>query len=46
MSLPALDSQPTLFGSIAAVAGDLFSEDDRYRLFCPEGVAGAGRDTR
>jgi transposase len=33
MSLPALDSQPTLFGSIPAVAGDLFSEDDRYRLF-------------
>ncbi len=33
MSLPAVDSQPTLFGSIAAVAGDLFAEDDRYRLF-------------
>jgi hypothetical protein len=33
MSLPALDPQPTLFGSISAVAGDLFSEDDRYRLF-------------
>lgn len=33
MSLPAVDLQPTLFGSIAAVAGDLFGEDDRYRLF-------------
>lgn len=33
MSLPAVDSQPTLFGSIAARAGDLFTEDDRYRLF-------------
>lgn len=33
MSLPAMESQPTLFGSIAAVAGDLFAEDDRYRLF-------------
>jgi transposase len=33
MSLPALDSQPTLFGNIAAVARDLFTEDDRYRLF-------------
>jgi transposase len=33
MSLPAVDSQPTLFGNIAAVAGDLFAEDDRYRLF-------------
>lgn len=33
MSLPAMDSQPTLFGRIAAVAGDLFAEGDRYRLF-------------
>ena len=33
MSLPAVDSQPTLFGSIASVARDLFAEDDRYRLF-------------
>ncbi|MBA2431073.1 MAG: hypothetical protein H0V56_03040, partial [Chthoniobacterales bacterium] len=28
-----MDSQPTLFGSIPALAGDLFPEDDRYRLF-------------
>ncbi len=33
MSLPAMDSQPTLFGSVPSVAGALFSEDDRYRLF-------------
>jgi transposase len=33
MSLRAMDSQPSLFGSIPAVAGDLFAEDDRYRLF-------------
>jgi len=33
MSLPAMDSQPTLFGSIPALAGDLFAEDNRYRLF-------------
>jgi hypothetical protein len=29
MSLPAMDSQPTLFGSVPSVAGALFSEDDR-----------------
>jgi len=28
-----MDSQPTLFGSVPSVAGALFSEDDRYRLF-------------
>lgn len=28
-----MDAQPTLFGSVPAVAGDLFAEDDRYRLF-------------
>ncbi len=33
MSLPAMDSQLTLFGSVPAVAGPLFSEEDRYRLF-------------
>jgi hypothetical protein len=33
MSLPAVDSQPTFFGSIASLGRDLFSEDDRYRLF-------------
>src|SRR2546422_4697328 len=33
MSLPAMDSQPTLFGSIPSIAGELFAEDDRYRLF-------------
>jgi transposase len=33
MSLPAMDSQPTLFGSIPSIARELFSEDDRYRLF-------------
>jgi hypothetical protein len=33
MSLPAMNSQPTLFGSVPSVAGALFSEDDRYRLF-------------
>jgi transposase len=33
MSLSAMDSQPTLFGSIPSIARELFSEDDRYRLF-------------
>lgn len=28
-----MDSQPTLFGSIPSLAGELFGEDDRYRLF-------------
>ena len=33
MSLPAMDSQPTLFGSVPSLARELFGEDDRYRLF-------------
>jgi Transposase DDE domain/Transposase domain (DUF772) len=33
MSLPAMDAQPTLFGSIPSIAAELFGEDDRYRLF-------------
>ena len=33
MSLPAMDAQPTLFGSVPSIAGELFGEDDRYRLF-------------
>ena len=28
-----MDSQPTLFGSMPAIAGELFAENDRYRLF-------------
>jgi Transposase DDE domain/Transposase domain (DUF772) len=28
-----MDLQPTLFGSMPALAGELFGEDDRYRLF-------------
>jgi transposase len=33
MSLPAFNTQSSLFGSVAALAGDLFEETDRYRLF-------------
>lgn len=33
MSLPAFDTQGSLFGSLPAIAGELFSEDDRYKLF-------------
>jgi len=28
-----MESQPSLFGSMPAIAGELFSENDRYRLF-------------
>jgi transposase len=28
-----MESQPTLFGSLPAIAGELFCESDRYRLF-------------
>lgn len=28
-----MDAQPTLFGSLPAIAGELFAENDRYRLF-------------
>jgi len=33
MSLPAFESQGTLFGSVGVVAGGLFEEGERYRLF-------------
>jgi DDE family transposase/transposase-like protein DUF772 len=33
MSLPAMESQPSLFGSLPSISRDLFAEDDRYRLF-------------
>ena len=33
MSLRPMDLQPTLFGSMPAIAGELFAENDRYRLF-------------
>lgn len=33
MSLPNFDSQGTLFGSVTALAGDLFEATNRYRLF-------------
>jgi hypothetical protein len=33
MSLPFLDTQASLLGSVHVLAGDLFSRSDRYRLF-------------
>src|SRR5690606_21981021 len=33
MSLPHFETQGTLFGNVGAVAGELFGETDRYRLF-------------
>jgi Transposase DDE domain/Transposase domain (DUF772) len=33
MSLPAFETQSSLFGSVAVLAGELFEETDRYRLF-------------
>jgi transposase len=33
MSLPAFDTQGTLFGSLASVGGALFTEGDRFKLF-------------
>lgn len=33
MSLPHFETQGTLFGNVNAMAGELFGETDRYRLF-------------
>ena len=33
MSFPVLDTQTSLFGSVQVLAGTLFSQSDRYRLF-------------
>lgn len=33
MSLPVFDTQGSLFGSVNVIAGELFEESDRYRLF-------------